>query len=43
MNRLTKEEYNEMYEADGYSGLPKCRCCGIVDTDFHMYNEVIDG
>ena len=42
MMKITKEEYKEIYEADGYSGLPKCRSCGIVDTDFHMYCEVID-
>ncbi len=42
MNKITKEEYNEIYEADGYTGLPKCRCCGRIDTDFSLYNEVID-
>jgi hypothetical protein len=39
MNKLTKEQYNEMYEADGHTGLPKCKCCGIIDTDFLLYKE----
>ena len=26
-------------EYDGYSGLPKCKCCGIIDTDFLLYKE----
>ena len=31
-----------MYEADGHTGLPKCRCCGRIDTDTSLYYEVID-
>ena len=42
MNKITKAEYNEMYETDGYTGLPKCRCCGQIDTDFNLYNEIIN-
>ena len=26
----TKEEYAEKYEADGHTGLPKCKCCGRI-------------
>ena len=33
---------SEKYEADGHTGLPKCKCCGRIDTDFSLYNEVID-
>mgnify|MGYP003133483097 CR=1 FL=1 len=42
MRQLTKKEYAEIYESDGYTGLPKCKCCGRIDTDFNEYNEVID-
>tara|TARA_R100000995_G_C3430428_1_gene98248 strand:+ start:315 stop:431 length:117 start_codon:yes stop_codon:yes gene_type:complete len=34
---ITREEYNEVYEADGHTGLPKCKCCGRIDTDVEMY------
>ena len=26
-------------EYDGYSGLPKCKCCSIVDTDYLLYED----
>ena len=29
----------EVYEYDGYTGLPKCRCCGRIDTDLAMYED----
>lgn len=38
---ITRKEFNEMYEADGHTGLPKCRCCGRIDTDTADYYEVI--
>ena len=42
MKQITRTEFNEMYEADGHTGLPKCRCCGQIDTDWSLYLEVID-
>ena len=42
MNKLTLKEFNKKYEYDGHTGLVKCRCCDRIDTDFSMYNEVID-
>jgi len=26
-----------LYEYDGHSGLPKCKCCGRIDTDAPLY------
>jgi hypothetical protein len=43
MEQITRKEFNEMYEADGHTGLPKCRCCGRIDTDTNLYYEVIEG
>ena len=40
MEQITQAEFNEMYEADGHTGLPKCRCCGRIDTDTSLYLEV---
>ena len=42
MEQITQTEFNEMYEADGHTGLPKCRCCGRIDTDWSLYYEVIN-
>ena len=42
MEQITQAEFNEMYEADGHTGLPKCRCCGRIDTDWSLYLEVRD-
>ena len=42
MNRMTKKEFREKYENDGHTGLPKCKCCGRIDTDFSMYNEIVE-
>ena len=27
------------YEYDGHTGLPKCKCCGRIDTDLDMYED----
>ena len=40
MERITQKEFDEIYEADGHTGLPKCRCCGRIDTDTADYYEV---
>ena len=29
----------EVYEYDGHMGLPKCKCCGRIDTDLAMYED----
>ena len=42
MKQITRKEFNEMYEADGPTGLPKCRGCGRLDTDWSLYLEVKD-
>ena len=42
MKQITREEFNEMYETDGHTGLPKFRCCGRIDTDWSLYLEVRD-
>ena len=36
---MNKKEFNEIYEADGHTGLPKCKCCGRIDTDVYDYME----
>jgi hypothetical protein len=28
-----------LYEYDGHTGLPKCKCCGRIDTDASLYEE----
>ena len=42
MNTMTKKEFREKYENAGHTGLPKCKCCGRIDTDFSMYNEIVE-
>ena len=42
MEQITQAEFNEMYEADGHTGLPKCRCCGRIDTDWNLYYKIIE-
>jgi len=28
-----------LYEYDGHTGLPKCKCCGRIDTDASLYED----
>ena len=37
---MSKKEFAEIYEADGHTGLAKCRHCGRIDTDVYDYIEI---
>ena len=37
---MSKKEFAEIYEADGHTGLPKCKHCGQIDTDLYDYVEI---